>query len=129
MFEDASGNTGSTAAAAPAEQKGGRRNTRKNRRNATRKNRKNTRRNNGTARRNNMEMEGGAKVTVGSKAQVWHGTAKHTSGGLKKKDLMKHKGKIVSRRKHAAGLKAIKKLRKLGYTAKKGTFKLFKKQK
>jgi hypothetical protein len=107
--------------------------TRKNRRNnaATRKNR----RNNGMTRRNNMmrrngeEMMGGAKVTVGTKAQVWHGTAKHTSGGLKKKDLMKHKGKIVSRRKHAAGLKAIKRLRKLGYTAKKGTFKLFKKQK
>lgn len=104
--------------------------TRKNRRNnaATRKNRKNTRRNNAT-RRNGEEMMGGAKVTVGTKAQVWHGTAKHTSGGLKKKDLMKHKGKIVSRRKHAAGLKAIKKLRKLGYVAKKGTFKLFKKQK
>lgn len=98
--------------------------TRKNRRNnaATRKNRKNT-------RRNGEDMMGGAKVTVGTKAQVWHGTAKHTSGGLKKKDLMKHKGKIVSRRKHAAGLKAIKRLRKLGYTAKKGTFKLFKKQK
>ncbi len=101
--------------------------TRKNRRNnaATRKNR----RNNATRRNGeNAMMMGGAKVTVGTKAQVWHGTAKHTSGGLKKKDLMKHKGKIVSRRKHAAGLKAIKRLRKLGYTAKKGTFKLFKKQ-
>ena len=65
--------------------------------------------------------------TTGSKAQVWHGTAKHTSGGLTRKDLMRHKGKIVSRRKHAAGLKAIKKLRKMGYVAKKGTFKLFKK--
>ena len=42
---------------------------------------------------------------------------------------MRHKGKIVSRRKHAAGLKAIKHLRKLGYTAKKGKFTLFKKQK
>jgi hypothetical protein len=72
---------------------------------------------------------GGAKMASGSKAQVWHGTARHTSGGLTKKDLMRHKGKIVSRRKHAAGLKAIKKLRKLGYVAKKGTFKLFRKQK
>ena len=71
---------------------------------------------------------GGAKMATGSKAQVWHGTARHTSGGLTKKDLMRHKGKIVSRRKHAAGLKAIRKLRKLGYVAKKGTFKLFKKQ-
>jgi hypothetical protein len=108
---------------------GGRRNTRKNNR---KNSRKNTRKNNAMMRRNtrkNNVMEGGAMMTVGTKAQVYHGTAKHTSGGLKKKDLMKHKGKIVSRRKHAAGLKAIKRLRKLGYTAKKGTFKLFKKQK
>lgn len=101
--------------------------TRKNRRNMTRKNRKNTRKDTRKNTRRNENMMGGAKVTVGTKAQVWHGTAKHTSGGLKKKDLMKHKGKIVSRRKHAAGLKAIKKLRKMGYVAKKGTFKLFKK--
>jgi len=80
-------------------------------------------------RKNRNRMEGGAKMTTGSKAQVWHGTARHTSGGLTKKDLMRHKGKIVSRRKHAAGLKAIRKLRKLGYVAKKGTFKLFRKQK
>jgi hypothetical protein len=34
---------------------------------------------------------------VGSRAEVFHGTAKHTSGGLKKKDLKKNKyGRIVS---------------------------------
>lgn len=65
--------------------------------------------------------------TVGSKAEVYHETAKHTSGGLKKKDLMKHKGRIISRKKHAAGKKAIKHLRALGYIAKKGTFKLMRK--
>jgi hypothetical protein len=58
---------------------------------------------------------------VGSKAEVFHGTAKHTSGGLHKKDLMKHKGRIISRRKHTAGKKAIKHLRALGFIAKKGT--------
>ena len=63
---------------------------------------------------------------VGSKAQVWHGTAKHTSGGLTRKDLMKHKGRIVSRKKHALGKKAFKNLVKAGYKPKKGTFKLFK---
>lgn len=65
---------------------------------------------------------------VGSKLQVWHGTAKHTSGGLQKKDLMytKH-GRIVSRKKHALGRKSLKNLIKAGYKAKKGTFKLFKK--
>ena len=68
--------------------------------------------------------------TIGSKAQVFHGTAHHTSGGLTRKDLMKNKSgsKIVSRKQHAAGLKAIKRLRSLGYVAKKGTFKLFTKK-
>lgn len=64
---------------------------------------------------------------VGSRAEVYHETAKHTSGGLKKKDLMMHKGRIVSRKAHAAGKKAIKRLRALGYVAKKGTFRLFRK--
>jgi hypothetical protein len=92
-----------------------------NTRRASRKNRRNTRKNN---------VQAGGKVkAVGTKAEVFHGTAKHTSGGLHKKDLMKTKrGRIVSRRKHAAGQKAIKKLRKLGYVAKKGTFKLFSKK-
>ena len=81
-----------------------------------------------SSRKNNMMM-GGAKIpAVGSKAEVYHGSAKHTSGGLTKKDLMKTKrGRIVSRKKHAAGKKALKNLRKAGYVAKKGTFKLFKK--
>jgi hypothetical protein len=89
--------------------------------------RRNTRRNNMTMRKNN-NMMGGKMPAVGTKAQVWHGTAKHTSGGLTKKDLMKtKKGRIVSKKKHAAGQKAIRKLKKMGYVAKKGTFKLFKK--
>ena len=64
--------------------------------------------------------------TTGTRAQVWHGTAKKTSGGLTKNHLMKNKhGRIVSKRKHASGKKTIKNLRKLGYVAKKGHFKLF----
>ena len=65
--------------------------------------------------------------TVGSYAEIWHNHALHSSGGLKKKDLMKHKGRIISRKKHAAGKKAIKHLFKLGYKPKKGTFKLMRK--
>jgi hypothetical protein len=65
-------------------------------------------------------------AAVGSKAQVWHGTAAHTSGGLTRKDLMKtKKGRIVSKKKHSIGMRRIKTLRKLGFKAKKGTFKLF----
>ena len=78
--------------------------------------------------RNRKNMMGGAKA-VGSKREVWNGTARHTSGGLHKTALMKHKGRIVSKKKHAAGKKAIKNLQRLGYKAKKGTFKLFKKGK
>jgi hypothetical protein len=40
-------------------------------------------------------------MTVGSKAQVWHGTADKTSGGLTKKDLMKkHGGRTNYKRKN-----------------------------
>lgn len=89
----------------------------------------NTRRNRTRKNRTNNVQAGGKIPAVGTKAQVWHGSAKHTSGGLTKKDLMKtKKGRIVSRRKHAAGQKAIKKLRKLGYIAKKGKFSLFTKK-
>jgi hypothetical protein len=39
---------------------------------------------------------------VGSRAQVMHGTADHTTGGLKKGDLKMNKwGRIVSRKKSA----------------------------
>jgi len=85
----------------------------------------NTRKN---RRQGEGELEGGAKMpAVGSKAQVWHGTARHTSGGLHKSDLMKtKKGRIVSKKKHALGKKSLKNLKKAGFVAKKGTFKLFK---
>ena len=65
---------------------------------------------------------------VGSKAQVFHGSAKHTSGGLTKSDLVQNKhGRIVSRKKMMAGKKALKYLTRKGYKAKKGKFTLFKK--
>lgn len=50
------------------------------------------------------------ELTYGSKAQVWHGTAYKTSpNGNTKAGLMKRKGRIVSRKKHAAGVRAMKK--------------------
>jgi len=64
--------------------------------------------------------------TQGSKAQVWHGTAKRTSGHLTKSHLMKNKhGHIVSKKQHKQGKKAIKHLFKLGFKPKRGTFKAF----
>ena len=61
---------------------------------------------------------------IGSKAQVYHNSALMTPGGLKKSDLMKtKKNRIVSKKQHAAGKKAIKHLFSLGYKPKKGTFK------
>ena len=69
------------------------------------------------------------KKTVGSRAEVIHGTAERTSGGLRKGDLEKKaNGRIVSRKASAAGKKALKRLTDAGYVAKKGEFKLFKKQ-
>ena len=60
--------------------------------------------------------------TSGSRAEVIHGTAKHTSGGLMKKDLMKNKnGRIVSRAKHISA-KKNNNLVKHGYGTKKGKF-------
>jgi len=66
-------------------------------------------------------------MTVGSRAQVWHGTAKHTSGGLKKSDLIKNaSGHIVSKKKHMTA-KREKRLEKHGYFANKGKFGFVKK--
>jgi hypothetical protein len=60
---------------------------------------------------------------IGSKAQVFHGNATHTSGGLKKGDLVKNKhGRIVSKRKQAAGFKSIHYLINAGYEPVKGKF-------
>jgi hypothetical protein len=66
--------------------------------------------------------------TFGSRAEVFHGTAKKTTGGLTKKDLMKNKhGEIVSRKKHLTA-KREKRLEKHGYFAKKGVFGYVKKE-
>jgi hypothetical protein len=60
--------------------------------------------------------------TTGTRAQVWHGTAKKTSGGLTKSALMMNKhGRIVSRKKHNTA-KREKRLVKAGFLTKKGQF-------
>jgi len=65
--------------------------------------------------------------TFGSRAEVWHGTSKKTTGGLTKKDLFQNKwGEIVSRKKHFTA-KKDKRLEKYGYFAKKGKFGFVKK--
>ena len=59
---------------------------------------------------------------VGSRAQVMHGNAKMTGGGLRKKDLKYNKqGKIVSK-KMSKLAKKEKRLQKAGYTTRKGQF-------
>ena len=67
------------------------------------------------------------KKTVGSRAEVWHGTAKKTSGGLMRKDLkMNKRGRIVSRKMSNRATKE-RRLEKAGFKTKKGVFKKFKK--
>jgi hypothetical protein len=69
-----------------------------------------------------MPKKSSVKI-IGSKAQVFHGNATHTSGGLKKADLVKNKhGRIVSKKKQAAGFKSLQYLIKAGYEPIKGTF-------
>jgi hypothetical protein len=60
--------------------------------------------------------------TVGTRAQVWHKTARKTSGGLTKNNLMKNKaGRIVSKAKHNTAKREMR-LVKYGYGTKKGEF-------
>lgn len=62
------------------------------------------------------------EMLIGSRAQVWHGTAFKTNGGLTKKNLMQNKaGRVVSRSKHATAKKEMR-LLKAGYGTKKGKF-------
>lgn len=59
---------------------------------------------------------------VGSRAQVWHGTAYKTSGDLTKDQLHQNKsGRIVSKKKHFTAKKE-KRLVKAGYKTRKGHF-------
>jgi hypothetical protein len=58
----------------------------------------------------------------GSRAQVWHGTAYCTEGGLTKDKLVFNKhGRVVSKKKHNTAKKE-KRLQKFGYFTKKGKF-------
>ena len=60
--------------------------------------------------------------TVGTRIEVFHGKAKHTSGGLKKNDLVHNKqGRIVSKNASTAAKKSNN-LVKAGYKTEKGKF-------
>lgn len=59
---------------------------------------------------------------IGTRAEVWHGTAHKTAGGLTKSHLMKNKaGRIVSKAKHMTAKKE-KRLLNAGYGTQKGKF-------
>ena len=68
-------------------------------------------------------------MAVGTRAEVFHGTADKTAGGLMKKDLMMGKdGRIKSKAAHDAALKRMKKEGKKAmvnvFKPKEGEFKL-----
>lgn len=68
-------------------------------------------------------------MTIGSRAQVMHGTVDRTSGGLTKGDLKYNKaGRIVSKKKSQKAKKENR-LEKLGYKTQKGKFGIVKKKK
>jgi hypothetical protein len=59
---------------------------------------------------------------IGTRAQVWHGTAYKTSGGLTKNNLIQNKaGRIVSKSKYFTAKKE-QRLVKAGDGTKKGMF-------
>ena len=67
------------------------------------------------------------QLLEGSRAQVWHGTAYKTPGGLTREQLLKNKhGEIVSKKKHLSA-KREKRLEKHGFFTKKGKFGFVKK--
>jgi hypothetical protein len=69
-----------------------------------------------------MDDQTGSGKRIGSRAQVIHGTAHHTTGGLTKRDLKYNKwGRIVSKKRSALA-KNTRRLEKAGYKATKGKF-------
>ena len=66
--------------------------------------------------------KGEFKKTIGTRAEVYHGTARRTSGGLTKGELMMNKhGRIVSKKKHNTAKREMR-LVKYGFLTKKGKF-------
>ena len=61
-------------------------------------------------------------LTTGTRAQVWHGTAKHTSGGLTKSDLFQDKNGRIRSKAASANAKRNNNLVKAGWVTKKGQF-------
>lgn len=61
-------------------------------------------------------------MVVGTRAQVWHGTADKTSGGLTKKDLFQDKYGNIRSRAASRSAKKNNNLKKAGWTTKKGQF-------
>ena len=61
-------------------------------------------------------------LLIGSRAQIWHGTAYKTKGGLTKSDLLMNKrGHVVSKKLYNRA-KREKRLESAGYFTQKGKF-------
>ena len=60
--------------------------------------------------------------TVGSRAEVWHGNAKRTSGGLTKADLFQGRDGRIKSKKASKLAKKNNQLEKAGWGVKKGQF-------
>ena len=60
--------------------------------------------------------------TIGSRRQVWNGTAKKTPGGLHKSDLIMNKHRRIVSRKKSVSSKKHNRLLEYGYGTEKGQF-------
>lgn len=65
-------------------------------------------------------------ASVGSRCQVWNGTAEKTSGGLRIGDLIRDKNGRLRSRAASRAAKKNNTLKKLGYVTKKGEFGVWK---
>ena len=65
-------------------------------------------------------------LSVGSRCQVWNGTAEKTSGGLRIGDLFRDKNGRIRSKAASKNAKKNNTLQKLGFVTKKGEFGVWK---
>lgn len=56
-----------------------------------------------------MDLTGGKMKTIGTRVEVYRGKAKKTSGGMTKKDIIKRKGRYISKKASTRAKKMMKK--------------------
>ncbi len=72
-------------------------------------------------RKSSSKRDTSFPILIGSKAEVWHGNARQTKGGIRKSGLMKKDDRIVFKSKSISAKKSGN-LAKAGFSTRKGMF-------